>query len=674
MKNVMFGGYCAQEVLFIRILLCLILLLVVYMLVSPKRHRYMEIIYQKRFFIALGLIFAGVLLNLNGSSLAAWNEYVPGVEGNTVFGEPRLVRSDEWATFTPMAISQSYGEDSYSWFSQIIRGTSTDTFVVYAQPVKNIFGILFRPFLSGYLVLGVSRGVSFFWCARIVVLWLVYFELTMLLTGDRKGLSVMGATLTAFAPIVQWWFAINGLVEMLIFGGLAVLMLDCYMRTGSKKKRGLCLGVLYICAGGYIMTFYPASMIPLAYLFGGIAVWVILKNRKETKIDKIDLCFILIVFFVFCISMFWIFSKSQQTIASVLNTAYPGNRESNGGGYLKAFFMSWGNVFFPVSQGGVPNNVCESAFVFSAFPMGILLSAAGMIREKKIDSLNFIFLIVGGFISIYCIWGFPAVISKISLMSMSTANRAIIVPGLCNVFLLVRSLAIYEWDLRRKHAVVLTILGCFFVVFTERWAYGAYMESKKTVCLACVCAVVFYSLWRIRKYGVWTIGMISALVFVTGIAVNPIQYGLAGVLDSEVAQAVRTISENDREKIWVSEGVEYPVMNYLIMQGASTLNSTNVYPNLELWERLDTDGLYSDIYNRYAHISVQVIDENAKDYEQFVLESPDYFTVNVTLEQLKETLGVTYIFSPRELEQYSSEAVRCKKVDSVGGYSIYQLD
>ena len=90
------------------------------------------------------------------------------------------------------------------------------------------------------------------------------------------------------APIVQWWFAVNGIAEIFIFGELAIILLDKYMRNNNLKKRILYLAGLIICAGGYLLVFYPAWQIPIFYVFLALAIWVIVKNRKEFKINYKD--------------------------------------------------------------------------------------------------------------------------------------------------------------------------------------------------------------------------------------------------------------------------------------------------------------------------------------------------------------------------------------------------
>ncbi len=57
-------------------------------------------------------------------------------------------------------------------------------------------------------------------------------------------------------------------------------------------------------------------------------------------------------------------------------------------------------------------------------------------------------------------------------------------------------------------------------------------------------------------------------------------------------------------------------------------------------KRLDPEGKWQHIYNRYAFISINIVDKPAK--ELFKLTVSDAYTIDVTPEQL-EQLGVTYV-------------------------------
>ena len=49
------------------------------------------------------------------------------------------------------------------------------------------------------------------------------------------------------------------------------------------------------------------------------------------------------------------------------------------------------------------------------------------------------------------------------------------------------------------------------------------------------------------------------------------------------------------------------------MVGAKTVNSVNVYPDLDKWHVIDPNGQYEEVYNRYAHILV--------DFQNFLFKT-----------------------------------------------------
>lgn len=179
-----------------------------------------------------------------------------------------------------MAFAQYYDpQGAYPYFGQVMRGAITDSFIVYGQPVWDI-AVLFCPFHWGYLLLGAERGLSFFWCARLIALFMVTFELSMLLTNRKRVLSLASALLVAFSSQVQWWFAVNSLVEMLVFGQLAVLIVHYFMVTKKIWARTLLMIGMAFCGGAYILTFYPSWQVPLGYAFLALIVGVIIVDPQ----------------------------------------------------------------------------------------------------------------------------------------------------------------------------------------------------------------------------------------------------------------------------------------------------------------------------------------------------------------------------------------------------------
>lgn len=103
--------------------------------------------------------------------------------------------------------------------------------------------------------------------------------------------------------------------------------------------------------------------------------------------------------------------------------------------------------------------------------------------------------------------------------------------------------------------------------------------------------------------------------------------------------------------------------------GAPTINSTNVYPYLERWQTLEVNDETLEIYNRYAHITInlQNIDET-----DFVLESPDAFDVNLNVSDLYK-LNASYILSKNNLTIYSYDEVDFLYISTYQGFNIFKV-
>ncbi len=429
-----------------------------------------EWLYRYRYYIAIVLFLLCVVLEISGSSIGCWNNFVGSnvTDEGVVLGKSRGIRSDEWAVLTPMTLSQFF--DGFHYFSDVLRGDQTDVFMVYGLPILNIMQI-FRPFQLGFLLLGMAKGLSFFWCGRFIALFMVTFEFSMLFTKKNKLLSLIGAFMITLAPIVQWWFAVNGIVEIFVFGELAILLLHKYMNTDSLKKRCLYLLGLVICAGGYIMVLYPAWQIPMAYVFLALAIWVMVENRKNCKINYKDIISIIVAILVFAGCMGYIFSQSMETIKTVMNTVYPGSRAVTGGEMLKKYVSYLMNPFLAFKESGIEANTCEAAVMFTLFPIGILLAGYQLIKEKKKDVFLICLLVAYVFLSLYCVFGFPEVVAKLTLLSKSQSKRAMLAVGFIEVLLLLRSLAMIKKPVisRKSAFMIATIITLIVVDLCERW-------------------------------------------------------------------------------------------------------------------------------------------------------------------------------------------------------------
>ena len=99
------------------------------------------------------------------------------------------------------------------------------------------------------------------------------------------------------------------------------------------------------------------------------------------------------------------------------------------------------------------------------------------------------------------------------------------------------------------------------------------------------------------------------------------------------------------------------------------MNSVNTYPDLEKWEKLDVNNQYSDIYNRYAHIIIDIQNTNDTSFE---LLFPDRFTVHINVNDL-EKLNITYIATDHNLEKFTNNNISFREIYRINNYKIYNI-
>ena len=644
------------------------------------KNKVFDFIYKYRYIIAILIIAICVLFKLHGSSIGLWNSlFNTGIDDTSlILGRQRGIRSDEWAVTTPFIFSQKYND--FKFYSDILRGgTTTDTFSLYGLPAANILEI-FRPFHIGYMILGLERGLSFFWIARFVALFLISFELFMILFNKDKRVSLIGGFIITFSPLVQWIFATNGVAELFIFGGLALIMLYKYLNAENFKIKLLCLLVALISAGGYVLILYPAFQIAMFWVFLVLAIYIIATNYKNTKITKKDIISIIITLLIFVSLMVYFYNMSKDTINITLNTIYPGSRVETGGGEFRKYITYIDNVLLPYKEIGTVNNAKEiithpvkESTMFSLFPLGIIFAIYTMIKNKKADLFTCILLVPYLIIGIFCFIEVPEWFAKITLLSYSTAQKAKIACGFIDVIFLLRFLSSERKEQKLWVSICLAFILSFGLVLACRILNPDYVGKLLAIFLFIMCMYLFFFALRFNtKYGkvLFTIGIVGTMLIAGGL-VNPISSGLDVIYDSPILKAAEKINEDERG-IWLSDAMGFPLPNYLTMVGCESINATNIYPNLDLWKSLDVENKYEEVYNRYAHVIMEVKNED-EIINKFVLLDLDKIQVYITPDEL-ENLNIKYIFTVRVMEDFENDNVSFDLIYNENSYHIYKVE
>lgn len=656
------------------ILLFVVFLVIFYIYFNPTlKEKTLTFIYKYRFLIGLAIILLSTLLQIHGSSLAQLT--LSDSNHKSLLGIARNIRSDEFNVNTPLAFSQYY--NNFSYFSEIVRGTTTDMFITYGQPVWNL-AVIFRPFQIGYLFLPQGYGLSFYWVSRLVILFLISFEFGMLLTNKNKILSLAYTFLIAFSPIVQQWYAINMLVEMLIFGQAIILLINYYMETNNYKKRLLTVIPLIICAGGFILGMYPAWEIPLAYVFLALLIWIVYKNWNSFRYSKKDFLIILLTILILAISLCYIFLKSFDAIQLILNTAYPGSRKYYGGllegfnyAYIFKYLISWAVPFV----GNIDGALIDPPSFISFFPLGFIIYLIVRTIQKRRDFLSTILIVLFVCLFAYFLIPMPHIIGDITFLKSTTPSRLIAIFSFINLLLLIRAMALYNKEINTKKlkiaaliaSILISAIGLTFVIpYLKLFNYKLIVAIITFV----IFTILYYFIFnggnkKFKKY--FLIGVVI-LTLIAGGLFNPIETGTDFYFKEPIVQQTATIVQNNPNETWIVEnGIN---IDSIIPVGAHTLNSVNTYPQMETWHKIDSAGEFNDTYNRYAHITINLQNNSSTTFE---LLQPDIFNINLNVSDL-ETLNITYVLTPRSLENLSNEHVQFIELyKDERNFTIYEI-
>jgi len=627
-----------------------------------------EYIYKYRWIIAVIVLFFCVTFKISGSSIGSWTYVTQEKTEDTdlLIGANRSVHADEYCVYTPLTISQFHNKNQkYPYFSDTLRATKTDTFIVYGQPVKDLL-VLFRPFHIPYLLLDLERGFSFYWCSRIIVLFMLTFEFFMLFTRKNKLLSFVSSVLITFSPTIQWWISVNSLVEMIIFGELFVLVLNLYLNSKYKLRILFCVLLSYTTFA-YALTFYPAWQIPFAYMFSVFAIYLIIENKDKFCIKKDGVIFVLYIIML-ALFIYLLLLKSGKTIHNVISTVYPGKRISNGGGgFLDLFHYPYTLTLALTAVSFYMNEETWGLFTsfFDFFPLGIIFAAIVLFKQKIKNKLLIFTLFLYAFLFLYVSFGFPEIISKTTLMSHVTPFRAFSVLSFINLFLVIYSLSLIEFKFNLFQSIIYSSILSYVVITAAIVRNINYYSHYLLIILIPVAFFSFLFLFAGKKK--MFVLMVLLISFFCGMLANPVRVGLKPVLNNSLFINIKELTTQS-DGSWMVENLYFPVNNYPIMAGAPTINCTNTYPNLDLMYSLDPAKKYENIYNRYGSFMFVVTEEETK----FELANADLFNIYINVDDIIK-LNSRFVLTNRNLEQFNNSKISFIKIKEVCEYKIYEI-
>lgn len=629
-----------------------------------------------RYVIAFICFILSVGLNLHGSSISNWNKYgvsqtyygtitetkndfntkknkinietnlknwvsIPPREDGVIIGVPRMIRSDEWLVQTPFYLSQVSNGNPVINPSYATSGQNM--LLAYNAPMNHI-SVIGKPFNWGFLFLGASKGLAWYWSFKLIGLILLAYEFSMILTKKNKVLSVLGSLWITFTPVIQWWF-MQHLGDVVFFSLLLIVSFYHFFKAESLVLK--CLFSSFIVSGmvGFTLVIYPAFQVVFAYLIIFFFLVYLIEAWKRKSLDRWDWFLIFLTFFIVVGIVGYTLIGSIEALKSTLGTIYPGSRISQGGGTpTKQMLDSFLGLILPFKIPPFSNQV-ELANSFHFVPF-FLFSLPFIIKKdevkKNIIGLGLLIYVI--LLAFYSFVGVSDSVSKITLFSFVTSSRAWQSLSVIAVFASIWFLAyIVEKSWKEKLLLLPNILitGVFFFVLSIGESdYQEYINLETLLFLLMFLAIFFILLVK-GSYKLASPLFIS-LILVSGASVNPVVYGLNMVEEKSLAMTIKAIKHRDKDATWMTDnGFLY---HFPQIFGVKSIDGVRFYPDKDLMSKIDDQDMYEHRWNRYAHIRYFL----TKESTQMRNPNPDSLDIQLNIAKLSQ-LDVKYIITNRDL-------------------------
>lgn len=657
-----------------------------------------EKIFRFRVLIALALLVFFVANNINASSINVWNRIIessaiPG-NSNCILGIPRDIRSDEWNVNVSRMLSGSYND--YGEYNDIVRGVSTEN--ISASGLYRDYSALAKPYYYGYYLFDFSHGLAFQWAYVYIFGFLFAFELFYILTG-KKLAGLLGANLLWLSPLNLWW---SVSIPLLSMSALPVLFYYT-LRADSRWKRLLFALMLAVGGADFVCVFYPAWQVPAGWIILTLMVYFLYRYREWKSYHLLDWAVIVgaVVFMASIILRYVIADMSY--IKAVAETVYPGARYDSGEmsmqkllGYAPYYFVG-----FARNWNISPNN-SEGATFALAFPLAYILLPLALVLtgRRKTDSgqgsgagkgrsgrreivledngsfesrrrLLIFLLFPLVLLTLYCTTGLPAIVAKVLLLDRSTGARTVDFLGALLVVIMVVSITIIRdmgglsWYWSLLIAVGSVLPAYFYGLQITAHPTGPVVEAGTVL-----SALIIFLLLVSYKRQAWNAAILCTGYFlaVCGFSVNPLTLGTSVITDKPIAAAIRNLVAEDEDALWISSSENRFIANFLIANGARTINSINYIPNMSLWKKLDPDGSEEEIYNRYAQVTICL--EDTEDIG-INLEGIDAIDLTIGPKDF-DTLGATYVLATDPIDSSFANELQLIYQDEARDVFIYK--
>ncbi len=592
-----------------------------------------------------------------------------------LWGQPRPIRSDEWAVGTPLAVGQSRGGfPSQPWVG--LTPTDLGAFS-YSTPYWG-WPTIAKPHTWGYLLLAEQRGLAWAWWFPLALAVIGVYWLLLLIT-DRPSLSAGLAILAGFTPYAAWWTSPTPAL-FIGFASMAAALFLIAVRSGRAWVR-----LLTGAASGYflaalLIVLYPPWSLSAALVVSALIFGLLIDARPEWPGVLQALGGLLLAAGVL---LFVWYAEVAEELALISGTVYPGQRVSQAGeGTLRELFSASTNLYAAVTDSQpVASNQSQASSSWVPLAvvalLGVLFVLFARPREPALPRWpvgRWTLVTQGAVLVLLLAWSqwpsFPQTLGELTLLTRIPGYRAPMAIGFSALLLVACMGQLRLTRVPRSAMAVIAILGIILSAGVAWWsatqlyvAMGAgwllVVVAGGALMAATFAAVALDTFWRVLLPVAAAYGIVSFAL------VNPLYRGVGPLHDDPVARiAAEYAQDNPNSRAITLGGRELPAL--VRGGGMEVLSGTTPYPNVDFWESVAPGG--ESLWNNYRNYT-WVYDPEARPIAGAVIaEDAAELRVNLCAPDIL-ALGYGLVFSPVPL------GAPCLQLDSAikrpNGTTVY---
>jgi hypothetical protein len=546
--------------------------------------------------ILVGLFVLLVAGGVSGSSVAILSDSArdPGL----VLGSPQSVREDEWDIGTPYFIGQMVSGERAT---RLVGVGEHDLSVLADLPTRD-WSVIFRPDNLASMVLPTENALAWNWWLPMLVSALAFYGIAVL-CGLGLGLSTCISMLISFSPLVEWWHS-NSITGSLGFGSAACFSILMLLRAKSRPRAFLWSASSFYWMFAFALVLYPPFQISTLLALIPITIAIVVADIGTKRYTWAHaLALIGAVGFAAGIGVATFVFVHRDAITAIQGTAYPGLRQSSGGGgsLTQLFSANFSPVLAqaPPLFGGTNLSEISAPYLFAAESLVVLLLAGW---QRTNTTARNVAVASAASLALGLAWHqlpIPSSVGRFFLLDLVPAYRVLPLIGISGAFLL--AVLVHSQILRlsaRRRVLVGVLVGStsFCLAMIEALKIRSLLPTlslSALIAAAILGAVAIAALAAApRKWGVVAVATMVGIGFLN---VNPLYRGTGALEHSDIAQAIR---REGTGATWVNYG--NPVLEaFLAASGASSLSGVNYYPNSDGWRRLLGEMRSQPVWNRY---------------------------------------------------------------------------